>query len=104
MDGGTDTRSGWLNFWRSENEMRDKATEVLLLMETVAAFVDKMENKLIAKVAEGSRGWDDPECIPNIRKLLAANLAKGDSEMVDVANLAMMLWYHWRLSPESQDG
>jgi hypothetical protein len=84
--------------------MREKAEEIGLLMQTVAAFTDEMENKLIHKVADGQRGWDDPECIPNIRRLLAKNLAEGDSQMVDVANLAMMLWYHHRLSPEAQGG
>jgi hypothetical protein len=78
--------------------MRNKAEEVGLLMQTVAAFADEMENRLIAKLAEGQRGWDEPESIPRIRQLLEENLRKGDSEMVDVANLAMMLWYHHRMT------
>jgi hypothetical protein len=82
--------------------MREKAEEIGLLMQTVAAFTDAMENKLIHKVADGQRGWDSQESIPHIRELLAKNLEQGDSQMVDVANLAMMLWYHHRLSPEGR--
>lgn len=84
--------------------MRSKADEVRMLMEATAAFADAMENRLIQKMADGHRGWDNKESIPHIKELLRKNLQQGNDQLVDVANLAMMLWYHWKLTPEGQRG
>lgn len=70
--------------------------EITLLMQTSRAFIDAMQRKLIHKAADGESGWDDPESIPEIKRRLLDHVNRGDGQEVDVANLAMMLWYHNR--------
>jgi adenosyl cobinamide kinase/adenosyl cobinamide phosphate guanylyltransferase len=81
---------------------REKEAEVALLMQTSRAFLEEMQNKLIRKVAEGQRGWDQGCNLQRMREMLKQHVERGDNQMVDVANLAMMIWYHHRLTREGQ--
>lgn len=62
------------------------------LRALVRAFAAEMERKLLAKMRDGRSGWDDPACRDCIREALRQHIARGDGQMVDIANLAAMLW------------
>jgi hypothetical protein len=68
--------------------------EVAVLTELVNRFSDKMWHKLIRKLDQGYYGWDDPFLKKSLQESLIKHIEKGfDAEnMVDVANLAAMLW------------
>ena len=78
--------------------MRDIENEIKKLRIAVDLFSDAMKDKLEKKVNKGFRGWDDPlfktQIISGLRKHILKDLKSGKTrQMVDVANLAMMLWW-----------
>lgn len=60
----------------------------------VDLFAAALKAKLKQKRREGRGGWDDPkQCtISYLFAELKRHLAKGDVDMVDVGNFAMMIW------------
>jgi hypothetical protein len=56
----------------------------------VDRFVVAMRRKLTKKRKEGRGGWNLDCEVSFLRALLAEHVGKGD--MVDIANLAMMIW------------
>lgn len=66
----------------------------------VRDFSNAMLDKLEAKLNDGRYGWHDPaECsIEHLCVLLADHIRKGD--MVDIGNLAMMIWNRQRAAKE----
>src|SRR5688500_8707654 len=77
---------------RSVGECNHNLTvELSALNACVDSFAHAMKEKLMRKwMRDGKAGWDDPEWRDHIRESLTRHVEKGD--MVDVANLAMMLW------------
>ena len=77
--------------------MNDFEKECQKLDKAVDEFAEIMKAKLHLKVAQGYSGWNDKKHIQNIRTKLLEHSAKafaGDNhQAVDVANLAMMLYY-----------
>lgn len=73
-----------------------KLDNKIKLMDTVNSFATEMQYKLSAKLEEGYTGWDDPSSLPTdyLEARLVVNLQNRD--FVDVANLAMILWYRRR--------
>lgn len=71
--------------------------EVRKIDEAVALFSTEMRERLIGKLREGWRGWDDPA---NAKEIYGAMLAHGAaiplavSQEADIANFAMFLWHH----------
>lgn len=70
--------------------------EISRLNEAVDLFATCMKARLTEKAEEGWTGWDKPESSTKIWNALLAQgaaipLAKGQE--VDIANLAMMLWF-----------
>lgn len=55
-------------------------------------FLIAMREKLERKRGEGRKGWNLPKVcsLKSLRKMLNQHIEKGD--MVDIANLAMMIW------------
>jgi hypothetical protein len=71
------------------------------LNAVLAKFEDEMRHRLAVKVAEGRRGWDDPqyrEAIYNALLAHAAGVPLAAGQEADIANFAMFLWYQ-RLRP-----
>jgi hypothetical protein len=70
--------------------------EVRKIDEAVAAFSTEMKERLLHKLREGWRGWDDPA---NRQEIYQAMLAHGaaiplaQGQEADIANFAMFLWY-----------
>lgn len=62
------------------------------LYETQGSFCAAMTKRLAECETAGHTGWDDPAKIDYLRSQLATNFSTGN--MVDVANIAMILWYH----------
>lgn len=58
------------------------------------AFTAAMRAKLHAKRMEGYFGWDDPTNSSVIYDMMLDHANRGTGQEVDVANLAMMLWWH----------
>jgi len=70
--------------------------EIVRLNEAVDAFAHDMKVKLAKKATEGWRGWDCEvnDSIIVSRLITKSNLVEFDrAQAVDIANLAMMLWY-----------
>ncbi len=73
--------------------------EKMRLKKAVEEFSHEMIEKLWKKYDEGVRGWDSPDRITDnaIKILLSSHVAElnidNTPQEVDVANLAMMLWY-----------
>lgn len=70
--------------------------EISKLNEAVDSFAEAMKAKLAVKAAEGFRGWDRAgfESLICSKLLTKANLVEFDrKQAVDIANLAMMLWW-----------
>lgn len=70
--------------------------EIARLHEAVDLFAATMKVKLSEKAEAGWTGWDKPESSIKIWNAMLAQgaaipLAKGQE--VDIANLAMMLWF-----------
>lgn len=84
--------------------------ERLNLVSAVFRFSQAMLEKLLVKDHEGWTGWDEPENREDIRANLgehAQKLAAGDTtQAVDVANLAMFLYFmdHQDASEEGIEG
>jgi len=66
--------------------------ERLLDHAGVRDFAEAMKAKLDLKREQGRGGWHDPEqcSLERLYILLADHVRKGD--MVDIGNLAMMIW------------
>jgi len=67
------------------------------LEAAVDAFAVAMKARLLSKLKQGWSGWDDPHQRAGIADRLLKNASqareRGDEKsLVDVANLAMMLW------------
>jgi hypothetical protein len=80
--------------------------EVRALEKMVDALAEEMKAKLRSKYFRGYSGWDDPAN----RDLLLAKLKEHaernnqwNSQEVDIANLAAMLWNIRQYSPEETD-
>lgn len=78
------------------NEILDR--DIAHLERTVSMFADVMAAKLKRKAREGFYGWADPENRAEVERRLRDHVDRlldgGDRQQaVDVANLAMMLWY-----------
>ena len=71
-------------------ESARKEAEQLALAQLLSSFTDAMASKVMQKVEKGYVGWDQPQIASVLEQKLTENLQKGD--MIDVANLAMMLW------------
>jgi len=66
------------------------------LWQAVDMFAEGMKAKLAAKVHQGWRGWDHPQYRKVIEDKLRDHvdrLLKGQPQHIDVANLAMFLWW-----------
>lgn len=63
------------------------------LFHSVDAFARQMKNKLARKHSEGSAGWDDPQNNEHTREMLLSHVTRGKGQEIDIANLAMILWY-----------
>uniref|UniRef100_A0A6M3LFP6 Uncharacterized protein n=1 Tax=viral metagenome TaxID=1070528 RepID=A0A6M3LFP6_9ZZZZ len=85
--------------WEKDERSRQECQR---LTTAVDHFAESMKRKLHQKAASGYRGWDDPSCLVNIKVMLlkhAADVYAGkDSQSVDVANLAMMIWQQFVVS------
>ena len=66
---------------------------------SVSKFVDLMRDRMFDKAAEGYIGWDEKDCQQYIKEQLQDHVDKGD--FVDIANIAMMLYF--LTLPESED-
>ena len=64
--------------------------ELNAIDKMVDVFSEAMKAKFRKKYLEGYTGWDDKSLRIWIEKKLPEHVGKGD--MVDVANLAAMLW------------
>jgi len=74
-----------------------RAREAAAIREAVQAFAADMEARLIEKLDQGWRGWDDPANADEIHRAMLAHgvgvpLAMGQE--VHIANFAMFLWFH----------
>jgi hypothetical protein len=72
-------------------ELANHADETSKLCEAVNDFAHVMKVKLLRKMLQGQRGWDEPLNLENIEDGLRKHVTKSDP--IDVANFAMMLWY-----------
>lgn len=79
-----------------------KTGEMLRLENEVDGFASGMKRKLYQKAVEGVRGFDDEKNLRDITlrfKRASERLLAGDmNQAVDVANLAMFLKIHDRVS------
>jgi hypothetical protein len=66
--------------------------EINALNALVDEFAAAMKDRLMVKVWQGWRGWDDPQFEDQLCARLAHEAAKDDPDHVDVANLAAFLW------------
>ena len=97
----------------AENTAHERAaahiSEIAKLDAVVDDFARAMKTKLHRKALEGFRGWDDPAMYHKLRFRLARLtrhwFAWNDAQEIDIANLAMMLWFQReRGSSESDVG
>ena len=66
--------------------------EMTALDALVDAFALEMKKKLYKQYVKGYHGWDDPEMKALLETKLNEHVQRGEEQMVDVANLAAMLW------------
>lgn len=69
--------------------------EIDRLNKTVDEFAEEMKARLRQKHKEGFRGWGDSYMALNLDKRLiqkATKLVREKKDIIDIANLAMMLW------------
>jgi len=62
----------------------------------VGVFAEAMRNKLDAKSRQGFTGWADKRNRANVLSMLQLHVERqvqGEDQTVDIANLAMMLYY-----------
>jgi hypothetical protein len=89
--------------------MLQQLTEFEGLSQLVSRFSDAMRARLWEKLEQGYEGWADDsrreEVIENVRSKLTASVTKysqGESkQLVDIANLAAILWLHECLDQQS---
>jgi len=77
--------------------VEERAAEVRKIKRAVAAFSSEMEARMIQKLQEGWRGWDNPEHAKEIYNCMVAHgaaipLATGQEP--DIGNFAMALWWN----------
>ena len=74
-----------------------ESTEISKLDNAVDDFARAMKEKLHRKALEGFRGWDDPAMFADhrlkIMSLVDHLFTRDEPEEIDIANLAMMLWF-----------
>lgn len=68
--------------------------ELIQLSEAVRYFAHIMEQKLHDKARAGFRGWNNIHELPHLRSILADHVYRGDDQMVDVANIAMIIYWN----------
>lgn len=75
------------------------SSEAARLSRLVSEFADEMREKLWKKLAQGYRGWEDDSdshLVELLREKLRVHvdryLARDPKQLVDIANLAAMLW------------
>lgn len=67
------------------------STEYDALLSVAHAFSNAMRSKLLKKLADGYTGWRSDDLDSTyLMEALKRNVEEGD--MIDVANLAMMIW------------
>ena len=87
----TDKNSGADKIVGSSDELE---RELVALNAAVDAFAAVMKAKLAAKARAGWTGWHSFDRMIVSRLISKANLVEYDrKQAVDIANLAMMLWY-----------
>jgi hypothetical protein len=57
-------------------------------------FAAIMSAKMAIKRAQGWGGWQSTDALPSIEQAFGAQLTKEPFDAVDVANYAMMIWWH----------
>ncbi|MGH8548592.1 MAG: hypothetical protein ACRERU_08340 [Methylococcales bacterium] len=67
--------------------------EIKRLNRVVEAFAIEMKARLREQAIRGCRGWDDPASYLRITEMMLEHAAVSPGQEVDVANLAMILWY-----------
>lgn len=78
---------------RSAGECTHNNTaEFQALNALVDEFAKAMKRKLRAKLFSGRSGWDDVKNAEGIRAALLEHALRGETQWVDVANFAAMLW------------
>ena len=75
---------------RSEAEIQ---RDIEALHAAVDQFAAAMKTKLAVKAREGWYGWQESENEEAIWERLESHVRRGRSQVVDIANLAMMLWH-----------
>jgi len=68
------------------------------ITEALAEFVSNVLDRLVDKIREGSKGWNDPKAVTPMaikeHLLKDANLTlKGHPKEIDIAARAMFLWH-----------
>lgn len=85
--------------WNARVEDEDEKIKSLMYSEwnePVDSFALAMKQKLSVKAAEGFYGWDDPLYKDIIEQKLYKHVERqrsGGHQLIDIANLAMMLWH-----------
>ena len=77
-------------------------SETVRIHRAVDAFAAVMKAKLLAKMQDGFHGGFDPENAAAVWQLLATHVARGAGQEIDVANLALMLWWPTHQSTTEQ--
>lgn len=80
----------------------DLELEIAQLHAAVDVFAAAMKAKLEQKARQGFRGWDDLENIIQIGDLLRGHVQRGPGQAIDIANLAMMLHWHYDLDFQNE--
>ena len=57
-------------------------------------FLTHMSAKMANKRAQGWGGWNSPDALESIQVAFADQISRKNLDPVDVANYAMMLWWH----------
>lgn len=71
----------------------------------VEAFAEAMKTKLARATEKGRGGWNDPDTCsaPFLHDLLREHVVKDNLDMVDVGNLAGMLWMRMQTVPGDRE-
>lgn len=62
--------------------------------DALQAFLAHMTAKMAIKRAQSWGGWDSPDALESIQVAFADQISRKNLDPVDVANYAMMLWWH----------
>lgn len=81
--------------YKRMSDTEEEQREITRLCRSVDLFSHAMKAILAAKARAGRRGWDDPDCELGIATSLLEHAARKPNigQEVDIANLAMMLWF-----------